>query len=51
MVEEKRLILVDGHAMLYRAFFAFPQSLTTRRGELINAVYGFTSILLSVIKL
>ena len=45
---ENRLVLVDGHAMLYRAFFAFPQSLTNRRGELINAVYGFTSILLNV---
>jgi DNA polymerase I len=47
--QKKRLVLVDGHAMLYRAFFAFPQSLTTRRGELINAVYGFTSILLNAI--
>ena len=48
--DKNRLILVDGHAMLYRAYFAFPQSLTTRNGELVNAVYGFTSILLSVIR-
>lgn len=46
----ERLVLVDGHAMLYRAFFAYPMSLTTREGELINAVYGFTSILLNVIR-
>jgi DNA polymerase-1 len=49
MTESKRLVLIDGHAMLYRAWFAFPQSLTTREGLIINAVYGFTRILLNVI--
>ncbi|OGV90939.1 hypothetical protein A3A66_03410 [Microgenomates group bacterium RIFCSPLOWO2_01_FULL_46_13] len=44
-----RLILIDGHALLFRAFYAFPP-LTTSQGELVNAVYGFTSILLTVIK-
>jgi len=46
----KRLVLIDGHAMVFRAFYAFPTSLTTPKGELINAVYGFTSILLTIIK-
>jgi len=50
MEEVKRLVLIDGHAMLYRAYFAFPKTLTTREGNLINAVYGFTRILLTVIK-
>lgn len=51
MVEVKnKLVLIDGHAMLYRAYFAYPKSLTTRQGDLINAVYGFTSILLNVIR-
>lgn len=50
MEQEKRLVLIDGHAMLYRAWFAFPQSLTTRDGRLINAVYGFTRTLLTVIQ-
>src|SRR3989338_3563315 len=45
-----RLVLVDGHALVYRAFYAFPTSLTTKSGEMINAAYGFTSILLSSIK-
>jgi DNA polymerase-1 len=44
-----RLLLVDGHAILHRAYHAYPP-LTTTKGELINAVYGFTSILLSVLK-
>lgn len=40
--------MVDGHSVLFRAFHAYPP-LTTKSGELVNAVYGFTSILLSVI--
>jgi len=46
----KKLVLIDGHALLFRAFYAFPQTLTMDSGELINAVYGFTSILLTVIR-
>src|SRR3989338_3355204 len=45
-----RLVLIDGHAMVFRADYAFPTSLTTPKGELINAVYGFASILLTIIK-
>ena len=44
-----RLILIDGHALLHRAYHAFPLSLTTSKGEIVNAVYGFTRILLGVI--
>jgi DNA polymerase-1 len=46
----KRLVLIDGHAILHRAYFAFPKTLKTRRGELVNAVYGFSRILLSVLE-
>ena len=45
----KRLILLDGNAIIHRAFHALPP-LTTKSGELVNAVYGFTSTLLSVIE-
>lgn len=41
-----RLILIDGHAVLFRAFHAYP-ALSTSKGELVNAVYGFTNILLN----
>lgn len=47
---KKRLVLIDGHAVVFRAFYAFPTSLTARDGEMANAVFGFSSILLSVIK-
>lgn len=46
----KRFVLVDGYAILHRAYHAFPQTLKTRQGELINAVYGFTRMLLTVIE-
>ncbi|MFW6109971.1 MAG: 5'-3' exonuclease [Patescibacteria group bacterium] len=44
-----KLILVDGHSVLHRAYHAFPKSLSTSEGELTNAVYGFTRGLLSVL--
>ncbi|MCL4366313.1 hypothetical protein M1437_03740 [Patescibacteria group bacterium] len=44
----KRLVLVDGNALLHRAYHATPP-FTTSYGELVNAVYGFSSMLLKVI--
>ncbi len=44
----KRLVLVDGNALLHRAYHATP-AFTTSKGELINAVYGFSSMILRVI--
>ena len=43
--EKLRLVLIDGHSLVYRAFFALP-SLTDREGRVVNAAYGFTSMLL-----
>jgi len=44
----KRLVLVDGNALLHRAYHATPP-FTTSAGELVNAVYGFSSMVLKVI--
>ena len=44
----KKLVLVDGHAVFHRAYHAMPP-LTTSKGELVNAVFGFTSMLLRAI--
>ncbi len=45
---KKRLILIDGNAIIHRAYHALPP-LTTKKGEMVNAVYGFTSVLLNVL--
>lgn len=41
----KRLVLIDGNALLHRAYHATPP-FTTSKGELVNAVYGFSSMML-----
>lgn len=45
----KKLILIDGNAIMHRAYHALPP-LSTKKGELVNAVYGFASTMLSVIE-
>ena len=45
-----KLVLIDGHALAYRAYFALPPTLSTSKGELTNAVFGFTSMLLNVLR-
>jgi DNA polymerase-1 len=44
-----KLVLIDAMAILHRAYHALPQTLTTRSGKPINAVYGFVSMLLRII--
>ncbi len=50
MPREKKLVLIDGHSLAYRAFHALPQDIKTSQGELTNAVYGFTSMLLNILR-
>jgi DNA polymerase-1 len=50
-VTDARLLLLDGHSLAYRAFFALPaENFSTTTGQTTNAVYGFTSMLINVIK-
>ena len=44
-----KLLLLDGHSLAYRAFFALPTDLATKSGTVTNAVYGFTSMLAKVV--
>ncbi len=46
----ERLLLIDSNSLIYRAFFAIPP-LTTTKGELSNAVFGFASILLKAFEM
>ena len=45
----RRIFLLDGHSLAYRAFFALPQTLATSSGTVTNAVYGFTSMLIKLL--
>jgi DNA polymerase-1 len=45
----KRIFLLDGHSLSYRAFFALPTTLATTTGQVTNAVYGFTSMLIKLL--
>jgi DNA polymerase-1 len=43
------LVLLDGHSLAYRAFYALPTDLATKAGTVTNAVYGFTSMLVKLL--
>ncbi|MCL5003990.1 MAG: hypothetical protein M1352_01835 [Patescibacteria group bacterium] len=45
----KRLVLIDGHSLLYRAYHALPKTFTDPKGRPVNAVYGFLSMLFKVV--
>ncbi|NIT03626.1 hypothetical protein GTO10_01660 [Candidatus Saccharibacteria bacterium] len=45
-----RLVLIDTANFLHRAFYAFPMNLTASDGQVINAVYGFSSMLINLVK-
>ncbi|MCB1027455.1 MAG: DNA polymerase I, partial [Microthrixaceae bacterium] len=44
------VMLIDGNSLTYRAFFALPTSLATASGQVTNAVFGFTSMLVNLVK-
>lgn len=47
----KHLVLIDGHHLMYRAYWAIPRTLTTKTGEQVNTVFGVASMILSILKL
>jgi len=44
-----KLIIIDGNALIHRSFHALPPTLRTKNGQIVNAVYGFTSFLLKAL--
>ncbi|WP_031466103.1 DNA polymerase I [Sciscionella sediminilitoris] len=49
--DQPRLLLLDGHSLAYRAFFALPaENFSTTTGQTTNAVYGFTSMLINLLR-
>jgi DNA polymerase-1 len=50
-IHPPRLLLLDGHSLAYRAFFALPaENFRTSTGQTTNAVYGFTSMLINLLR-
>ena len=43
-------MLIDGHSLTYRAFFALPADMATTSGQVTNAVFGFTSMLINLLR-
>jgi len=43
-------LLLDGNSLTYRAFFALPSDLATASGQVTNAVFGFTSMLINLLR-
>lgn len=48
MPKQKKFVIIDTFSLLHRAWHALPPSLTTADGRMVNAAYGFTSILLKL---
>src|SRR3954452_23471577 len=44
------LMLIDGNSLTYRAFFALPADMATASGQVTNAVFGFTSMLINLLR-
>ena len=44
------LMLIDGNSLTYRAFFALPTDMATASGQVTNAVFGFTSMLVNLLR-
>ena len=47
--DTRKVLLLDGHSLAYRAFFALPETLVTSSGQVTNAVYGFTAMLIKLL--
>ncbi|MEJ7583366.1 MAG: 5'-3' exonuclease H3TH domain-containing protein [Acidimicrobiales bacterium] len=45
-----KLMLIDGNSLAYRAFFALPTDMATSSGQVTNAVFGFTSMLINLLR-
>ena len=46
----RTVLLIDGNSLTYRAFFALPTDMATASGQVTNAVFGFTSMLINLLR-
>jgi len=45
-----KLMIIDGNALIHRSFHALPPTMVTKKGEIVNAVYGFTSFFIKAMR-
>src|SRR5437870_1188161 len=50
MLPVAKVMLLDGNSLAYRAFFALPTDMATASGQVTNSVFGFTSMLINLLK-
>ncbi len=48
--QRKKLMIIDGNALIHRSFHALPTTMTISNGQVVNAVYGFTSVLIKALR-
>jgi DNA polymerase-1 len=48
--KKERLLILDGNALIHRSFHALPPTIATKEGEMVNAVFGFSSVLIKAIR-
>ncbi len=48
--DRKKMIIIDGNALIHRSFHALPLSMSTKEGKVVNAVYGFASVLIKALR-
>lgn len=47
--KNQKLVIIDGNAIIHRSFHALPPTMTTKSGQMVNAVYGFTTFLIKAL--
>ena len=47
--DRRELFLIDGNSLVYRAFFALPETIATSKGQPTNAIFGFASMLVKIL--
>ncbi len=50
MKKKRKILIIDGNALIHRSFHALPKTLRTKDGQIVNAVYGFAGVLIKAIK-
>jgi len=49
-IKKEKLLIIDGNALIHRSFHALPPTMITKDGRMVNAVYGFATVLLKAIR-